>query len=51
MRLYDFLDFRAREQPNAEFAVHGEHRITYHDALSQTNRIANALVNVDLRVG
>ena len=51
MRLYDFLDFRAREQPSAEFAVHGENRITYHDALVQSNRIANALVNAGLRVG
>ncbi len=51
MRLYDFLDFRSREQSDAEFAVHGERRVTYHDALLQTNRIANALVNANLQIG
>lgn len=51
MRLYDFLDFRAREQPNAEFAVQGERRITYHDAQLQVNRIANALEHAYLQIG
>lgn len=50
MRLYDFLDFRAREQPEAEFAVQGERRITYLDAQLQVNRIANALVSAGLGV-
>ncbi len=51
MRLYDFLDFRAREQGNAIFAIQGERRLTYHEALLETHRAANALSSTGLALG
>jgi len=42
MRLHDFLDYRAREQGEAEFAIHGDRRITYRDALTEVHRLANS---------
>src|SRR5262245_59318592 len=51
MRLHDFLDYRARERGDAEFAIHGDRRITYREALAETNRLANALVGAGLRMG
>jgi acyl-CoA synthetase (AMP-forming)/AMP-acid ligase II len=51
MRLFDLLDFRAREQGDAEFAIQGKRRITYADALEAANRLANALIGAGLRVG
>ena len=51
MRLHDFLDYRAREQGEAEFAVHGDRRITYGEALIETNRLANAFVAAGLQIG
>jgi acyl-CoA synthetase (AMP-forming)/AMP-acid ligase II len=51
MRLYDFLDYRAREQSDAEFAIQGDRRMTYGQALEATNRLANALVDSGLQIG
>jgi acyl-CoA synthetase (AMP-forming)/AMP-acid ligase II len=51
MRLHDFLDYRAREHADAEFAIHGDRNMTYREALLETNRIANALVASDVDVG
>lgn len=51
MRLHDYLDYRAREHPDEEFAVHGERRLTYREALAEVNRLANALASGDLQVG
>jgi acyl-CoA synthetase (AMP-forming)/AMP-acid ligase II len=51
LRLHDFLDFWAREQPHAEFAVQGDRRLTYHQAQLATNRLANAIVNTGLQRG
>ena len=51
MRLHDFLEYRAREQPAAEFAVLGERRLTYGEALAAVNRIANAFVEAGLQIG
>jgi acyl-CoA synthetase (AMP-forming)/AMP-acid ligase II len=51
MRLHDFLDHWADARPGSEFAVHGERRLTYREALSAVNRIANAFVAAGLRVG
>ena len=52
MRLHDYLDFRRAERPAAEFAVQGERRISYADALlAAANRIANALIDAGLRPG
>src|SRR5262245_30043029 len=51
MRLHDFLDYRAREHGDAEFAIHGDRRISYREALAETNRLANAIVAAGLRIG
>src|SRR5512146_1047908 len=51
MRLFDFLDYRAREQGDSEFAVQGSRRITYREAQVESNRIANALVSSGLQIG
>src|SRR5512140_3276583 len=45
MRLHDFLDYRAREQGEAEFAIHGDRHVTYHAAQAEVHRLANALIN------
>ncbi|HEX2516977.1 MAG TPA: long-chain-fatty-acid--CoA ligase [Chloroflexota bacterium] len=42
LRLHDFLDYWAGRQPQAEFAVQGERRLTYRQAQRETNRLANA---------
>jgi acyl-CoA synthetase (AMP-forming)/AMP-acid ligase II len=51
MRLHDFLDWRARLQPDAEFAVCDERRLDYAEARDATLRIANALVAAGLEIG
>lgn len=51
MRLHDFLDYRAREQRDATFAIHGERRITYHAAQVEVHRLANALIDSGLQPG
>jgi acyl-CoA synthetase (AMP-forming)/AMP-acid ligase II len=51
MRLHDFLDYQARERAEAEFAVHGNRRITYGEALAETNRLANTFVSAGLQIG
>jgi acyl-CoA synthetase (AMP-forming)/AMP-acid ligase II len=44
MLLHDTLDYRAREHPGADFAIHGARRLSYAEARAQIHRIANALV-------
>jgi acyl-CoA synthetase (AMP-forming)/AMP-acid ligase II len=44
MLLHDTLDFRARELPGQDFAIHGARRISYAEARAAVHRIANALV-------
>lgn len=51
MRLHDFLDYRAREQGEAEFAIQGNRRITYRAAQAEVHRLANALVGAGLQRG
>jgi fatty-acyl-CoA synthase len=51
MRLHDFLDLHARDDPDALFAVHGEQAMTYQDAAAEANRLANALLSAGLRTG
>jgi len=51
MRLHDFLDYQARERAEAEFAIQGDRRMTYGEALAETNRLANALVSAGLQIG
>ncbi len=45
MRLHDFLDYRTREQGDADFAIQGDRRITYRAAQAEVHRLANALIN------
>ena len=51
MRLHDSLDYWAREQPDAEFAVQGARRLTYREAVGAANRLANAFVAAGLEPG
>jgi acyl-CoA synthetase (AMP-forming)/AMP-acid ligase II len=51
MRLHDYLDYRAREHPDEEFAVQGDRRMSYREALAEANRLANAFVDAGLQVG
>jgi acyl-CoA synthetase (AMP-forming)/AMP-acid ligase II len=51
MRLHDMLEFRARLQPDVDFAVFGEERISYAEADARANRIAHALLAAGLVVG
>jgi fatty-acyl-CoA synthase len=51
MYLHDFLDYWARERPDAEFAQHGERRLTYRQAQTAAQRLAAALTGAGLRRG
>ena len=51
MRLHDHLAFRARIQPDAEFACFGARRLDYRSADAESSRIANALVAAGLGIG
>ncbi len=51
MRLHDFLDYWARERPHAEFAVSAGHSVSYAEAASIANRVANRLVALGCRKG
>ncbi len=51
MRLYHFLDYWAREQPDAEFAVQEDQRLTYAEAAAAVNRLAHGMVRGGVQVG
>jgi acyl-CoA synthetase (AMP-forming)/AMP-acid ligase II len=51
MRLHDFIDYRARERPDVEFAIQGERRVTYREANQAVNKLANAFVSSGLQIG
>src|SRR5689334_8337940 len=51
MFLHSFLDYWAREQPDAEFAIQHGRRMTYGQALAAANQLANALRGSGLQVG
>ncbi|MFQ5503196.1 MAG: long-chain-fatty-acid--CoA ligase [Planctomycetota bacterium] len=51
MRLHDSLDYRAREHADQDFALFGDQRLTYAQALAEANRVANALVAAGLEIG
>ncbi len=51
MRLYHFLDYWAREQPDAEFAVQEDQRLTYAEAAAAVNRVAHGIVGSGVHVG
>jgi acyl-CoA synthetase (AMP-forming)/AMP-acid ligase II len=40
MRLHDFLDYWARERPEAEFAFSGGRSLTFAEAAAAANRLA-----------
>jgi acyl-CoA synthetase (AMP-forming)/AMP-acid ligase II len=44
MRLFDLLDFHAREHPAIEFACQADRRLTYSQAAEESHRLAHALV-------
>ena len=51
MRIYHFLDYWAREQPDAEFAVQESQRLTYAEAAAAVNRLAHGMVRGGVQVG
>jgi len=51
MRLHDFFDFHAREQPDVPFAVASERTLTWGEAQRQTHRMANALIRSGVQPG
>ena len=51
MRIHDYLDFFAREQPDAECVVFAGRTWTYAEVRDEANRIANALIAAGLAPG
>ncbi|MCH7801892.1 MAG: AMP-binding protein, partial [Chloroflexi bacterium] len=51
MRIYHFLDYWAREQPDAEFAIQESQRLTYAEAAAAVNRLAHGIVRSGVQVG
>lgn len=51
MRLHDYLEYQAREHPDADFAVQGDRCVSYRQAVEETNRLANALASAGLQIG
>ncbi len=51
MRLHDYLEYRAREHPEVDFAVQGGRRLCYREARAAANRIARALIAAGLDKG
>jgi acyl-CoA synthetase (AMP-forming)/AMP-acid ligase II len=51
MRLHDYLDYQAREHPGNDFAILGGRHMSYGEALSEANRVANALAGAGLEIG
>jgi acyl-CoA synthetase (AMP-forming)/AMP-acid ligase II len=51
MRLHDFVDYHAREHPDAEFAIQAGQSVSYGEAYEQINRLANAISSAGLQKG
>ncbi|HIF72712.1 MAG TPA: long-chain-fatty-acid--CoA ligase [Dehalococcoidia bacterium] len=51
MLLHDYVDYHARETPDAEFAVVGDKCISYGEASDQINRVAQAFVASGIEKG
>ena len=51
MLLHDFLDFHAREYGDEDCAVQDDTTLTYAQFFEQSNRLANAFLNVGLSSG
>ena len=49
--VHHFLDYWAREQPDAEFAVQGNQRLTYGEAASAVNRLAKGIIHTGIEAG
>ena len=49
--MHDFVDFLGREHPAREFAVCGDRRLSFGEALAESNRLANALCAAGLGRG
>lgn len=42
MRLHDFLDYYANNYPDSDFAVQGQRRLNYREALTEVHQLSNA---------
>jgi acyl-CoA synthetase (AMP-forming)/AMP-acid ligase II len=51
VRLHDFLDYWARERPDAQFAAGDGRPLTYREAAAAANRVANRLIALGCRTG
>ncbi|MEX0800270.1 MAG: long-chain-fatty-acid--CoA ligase [Dehalococcoidia bacterium] len=51
MRLHDYLDYQARENPDTDFAVLGDRKMSYAEAEAEANRLANALAASGIEPG
>ncbi len=51
MRLHDYLEFRARVQPDTDFSIFEGNRLSFAQADATVNRIANALRAAGLEAG
>ncbi|MCZ6785302.1 MAG: long-chain-fatty-acid--CoA ligase [Proteobacteria bacterium] len=51
MRLHDTLEYRAREHPDADFAIQGDRVLSYAEAEAAANRFAQALIAAGLEIG
>ena len=51
MRIYHFLDYWAREQPDAEFAIQEGKSLTYAEAAAAVNRLAHGIVRSGVQIG
>ncbi|BBZ34087.1 AMP-binding protein [Mycolicibacterium confluentis] len=51
MRLHDFFDYFAREQPDAPYLEFEGRELTWNDAAREVNRLANAMVRSGVEPG
>ena len=51
MRLHDFIDYYAREVPDADFAIMSGKHTTYREASDQINRLSNAFSGAGIHAG
>jgi fatty-acyl-CoA synthase len=51
MRLFDLLDFHARDHPDVEFASQGSTSVTYAEAADESIRLGHALIQNGIRQG
>ena len=51
MRLHDFLDYYADQYPDSNFAVQGQRRISYREAIAEVHQLANAFTAAGIGPG